>query len=214
MITKILAWVLGISMAVLVGFTNEAYALPVDNSEITGRIVIIDHPVNMVFQTVPNKTVGASVQESITVISTATSTLAAGVLEIQFPAELAVNSTDPTAGSLIANQATFAVPVLAPGASYTVTFRVTPIQTDSLIVTSARYVVGGVEEGFVSGGEFVTAGQVTGVITDPGAVGGVGDEGMVGGVTTLPRTGIGPWSVAMLVLAISFPIFARKRFRY
>lgn len=191
---KIVVLVFGIALAlVFSGFTAHAQ---VTNEEFTGVVLVVDTPVNISFQTHPVKSVGVDVGESISVRNTTAVTLAAGALEVQFPAEITVVSTSPTYSVQAGNQFTWSVPALAPGATYTAGFTVRPIQTDSLIVTSARYVSPGSDEGFIAGGEFVTTGQVAGAIAGPD----------VGGATeTLPRTGVlglGDIGLALFPLAI------------
>lgn len=182
------------------------------DEEFTGKIIVLDKPVHMVFQTQPRKTVGVNATESVSVTNSLNVTIPAGSVEIQFPSQLNVVATSPAAAAQVVTGEgqllTWNVPALAPGQGFTVNFTVFPTQTALLVTTAARFFSPGNDAGFVVGGEAINAvGEVAGTITAvPEATG--QDLGGTAAAEELPRTGLPLASLGVLIALAA--VAARK----
>ena len=151
------------------------------------------------FEPVVEQTVGGNYVERITIRNGGVLTLNAGTLEVKFPTQLRLAASTPAASyNTSSNFATWAVPTLAPGATFSVVVTVTASGPGNFIISEASYIVNGIRMGFMAAPNNVSAtGEITGVLgTD---VGGTGES--AGDETTLPRTGMTS-NVMYLVLAV------------
>ncbi|MBI2607559.1 MAG: sortase [Candidatus Doudnabacteria bacterium] len=149
-----------------------------------------NYEANMEFVFADPKVKGEDYGESVTITNTGSIALSPGDLTVTFPLSLNVVTLSPSAISFAGNVATWSVPVIPVGGSYTVSFTVKPNATGTNIITVANYYIGTQQIAVASASENV---------------------GDVAGETApeLPRTGAG----AAYLLLVNLPLLFMRRLK-